>query len=56
MLLIGVKGIIKTVIDEWLEEERGNRVTSNNVQGMLTKISIALSRCDSEEEPIERAD
>jgi hypothetical protein len=28
------------IVQQWFEEERGNRVTSNNVQGLMMKLSV----------------
>lgn len=38
---------LKRILEDWYNEERGNRVTSNNVQGLATKIGVVF---DSYEE------
>jgi hypothetical protein len=34
--------VIAPILQEWFQEERGNRVTSNNMQMLFNKIAAAM--------------
>lgn len=37
-----IKKVINVILQEFIKEEAGNRVTSNNISGLQLKLSAAL--------------
>ena len=46
------KEMIGKLIQTWFDEERGNRVTSNNVQGLMMKLGLLFDSAKDENKEV----
>ena len=47
---------VMTVLSDWFNEERGNRVTSNNMEALARKVLVVLQAGIAPEEKIDEKD
>jgi hypothetical protein len=40
--------VIAPILQDWFQEERGNRVTSNNMQMLFNRVAAAMAPSDKE--------
>ena len=47
---------VMTVLNDWYNEERGNRVTSNNMEALARKMLVVLNVGNTPQQPKEAKD